>query len=40
MRDCQFHLHIVRNLRGRVEAQGPWQEAATALLVLAEDVLV
>jgi transposase len=32
--------HIVRNLRGRAEAVGPWQEEATALLALAEDVLV
>lgn len=32
--------HIVRNLRGRVEAKGPWQEEAAALLGLAEDVLV
>ncbi|KAB8333709.1 IS66 family transposase [Scytonema tolypothrichoides VB-61278] len=32
--------HIVRNLRGRAEAKGPWQEEAAALLGLAEEVLV
>jgi transposase len=32
--------HIVRNLRGRAEAAGPWQEEAQALLALAEEVLV
>jgi transposase len=32
--------HLVRNLRGRAEARGPWQEAAAALLALAEEVLV
>jgi transposase len=32
--------HIVRNLRGRAEAVGPWQEEAAALLALAEEVLV
>lgn len=28
--------HLVRNLRGRVEARGPWQDEAAALLELAE----
>jgi len=32
--------HLVRNLRGRVDARGPWQADATALLALAEEVLV
>jgi transposase len=32
--------HIVRNLRGRAEAKGPWQEEAAALLALAEEVLL
>jgi len=32
--------HIVRNLRGRAEAAGPWQEEAAALLALAEEVLM
>jgi transposase len=32
--------HIVRNLRGRAEAEGPWQQDARALLALAEEVLV
>ena len=32
--------HLVRNLRGRAEAVGPWQAEATALLWLAEEVLV
>lgn len=32
--------HVVRNLRGRAEARGPWQADATALLALAEEVLV
>jgi transposase len=32
--------HLVRNLRGRAEAKGPWQADATALLWLAEEVLV
>ncbi len=32
--------HLVRNLRGRAEARGPWQADATALLALAEEVLV
>ncbi|NTU82876.1 MAG: IS66 family transposase [Chloroflexales bacterium] len=32
--------HIVRNLRGRAEASGPWQADAAALLALAEEVLV
>lgn len=32
--------HLVRNLRGRAEAHGPWQADAVALLALAEEVLV
>jgi transposase len=32
--------HLVRNLRGRAEARGPWQADATALRALAEEVLV
>ena len=32
--------HIVRNLRARAEAAGPWQQEAAALLGLAEEVLV
>ena len=32
--------HLVRNLRGRAEARGPWQVDATALLALAEEVRV
>ena len=32
--------HLVRNLRARAEAVGPWQEEAQALLALAEEVLV
>ena len=32
--------HLVHNLRGRAEAVGPWQAEATALLWLAEEVLV
>jgi transposase len=32
--------HIVRNLRGRAEARGPWQAEASALLALAEEILV
>lgn len=32
--------HLVRNLRGRAETRGPWQAEATALLALAEEVLV
>ncbi len=32
--------HLVRNLRGRVDARGPWQADATALLALAEEVQV
>lgn len=31
--------HIVRNLRGRAEAKGPWQAEAAALLARAEEVL-
>ena len=32
--------HLVRNLRGRAEAVGPWQADATAFVWLAEEVLV
>lgn len=32
--------HFVRNLRGRAEAKGPWQQDAMALLALAEEVMV
>ncbi len=32
--------HLVRNLRGRAETRGPWQAEATALLALAEEVVV
>ena len=32
--------HLVRNLRGRAEARGPWQADAAALQALAEEVLV
>jgi len=31
--------HLVRNLRGRAEAAGPWQAEARALLALAEELL-
>lgn len=31
--------HLAKNLRGRTEANGPWQAEATALLALAEEVL-
>jgi transposase len=31
--------HLVRNLRGRAEAAGPWQTEAAALLALAEELL-
>lgn len=32
--------HLVRNLRGRADAKGPWQEAAREMERLAEEVLV
>ncbi|GAB4433704.1 MAG: hypothetical protein OHK0015_22720 [Chloroflexi bacterium OHK40] len=32
--------HLVRNLRGRAEARGPWQAEALAMQRLAEEVLV
>ena len=32
--------HIVRNLRGRAEEKGPWQQEAAALLGLAEEVVL
>jgi hypothetical protein len=35
----RWWTHLVRNLRARAEAKGPWQEAAAARLAQAEEVL-